>query len=126
MKESSTRNQTRLIAYGETEVNPSTNHILQDLISCELASELLADSSIVSLKANQVLYEQGNKIEFVYFPLNSVVSSLGIMEDGTTLETSMVGPEGLVGIFAILGSGSSQQWSWVLISGEAVQLRRKL
>jgi CRP-like cAMP-binding protein len=47
------------------------------------------------------------------------------MEDGTTLETSMIGCEGLVGISAILGSGFSKHWSWVLISGEAVQIEAR-
>jgi len=101
---------------------PSTNQLLRELNSFEFASDLLTDSTIVSLKINQVLYEQGDKIKSVYFPLNSVVSNLAIMEDGNTLETSMVGCEGLVGISAILGRGFSKQWSWVLISGEAFQV----
>jgi hypothetical protein len=33
------------------------------------------------------------------------------MEDGTTVETAMVGREGLVDISAILGSGASRQWT---------------
>jgi CRP-like cAMP-binding protein len=73
-----------------------------------------------------VLYEAGDTIEYVYFPLNSIVSGLAIMEDGTTLETSMVGREGIVGISTVLGSGVSRQWMWVSISGVAVQLRAKL
>ena len=48
------------------------------------------------------------------------------MEDGTTVETSMVGREGLVGMSAILGSGRSRQWIWVTVSGSAVQLDAKL
>ncbi|HET6979003.1 MAG TPA: Crp/Fnr family transcriptional regulator [Pyrinomonadaceae bacterium] len=100
----------------------ATNQLLHDLQSCDLST----DSRIVSLTTNQVLYEQGEKIDFVYFPLDSVVSNLAIMEDGTTLETSMVGREGLVGISAILGKGFSKQWSWVLISGEAAQIETKV
>ena len=100
----------------------SANQVLQDLDKVEVASNLLSESRIVSLATNQVLYEQGQKIEYVYFPLNSVVSDLGIMEDGTTLETSMIGREGIVGMSTILGNGFSQQWSWVLISGEAAQI----
>ena len=44
------------------------------------------------------------------------------MEDGTTIETSMVGREGLIGISAILGSGVSRQWMWVTVGGSAIQL----
>ena len=92
------------------------------MLNCDCASNLFTYSPIVSLTSNQVLYEQGDKIDSVYFPLNCVVSNLAITEDGTTLETSMVGTEGLVGISAILGRGFSKQWSWVLLSGEAVQV----
>jgi CRP-like cAMP-binding protein len=92
----------------------------------EVAEFLLPQFRVVSLERNQVLYEQGDAIEFVYFPIDSVVSSLAIMEDGTTLETSMTGPEGLIGIPAILGNGISRQWLWVLISGTALQLEAKM
>ena len=122
MNESSHRNQQPDAKYGRTEVISSKNQLLQNLLNCEFASPLLTEARTVSLNSNQVLYQQGEKIEFVYFPINSVVSNLAIMEDGTTLETSMIGREGLVGISAILGTGFSQQWRWVLISGEAVQV----
>ena len=38
----------------------------------------------------------------------------------------MVGPDGLVGISAVLCSGTSRQWLWVLVSGTALQLETKL
>lgn len=101
----------------------SRNRLLGELLSIpETANQLLPELKIVPLSVNQVLYEQGDKIDFVYFPLDSVVSGLAIMEDGTTLETSMVGREGLVGISTILGSGASRQWIWITISGHAIQL----
>jgi CRP-like cAMP-binding protein len=103
----------------------STNLILRDLLRLQAAGDLLNDARIVSLKTNQPLYEDGDKIEFVYFPFDSVIANLGIMEDGTTLETSMIGREGLLGISAILGSGFQQHWSWVTVSGEAVQVEAK-
>ena len=105
----------------------SRNRLLaQWLTSPEVADSLLPHLRVVSLERNQVIYELGDSIEFVYFPIDSIVSSLAIMEDGTTMETSMVGPEGLVGISAILGSGVSRQWLWVLVSGLAIQLDAKL
>lgn len=103
------------------------NHLLAEWIATPSVSEYLAPHlRLVSLERNQVLYEQGDTVDFLYFPLDSVVSSLAIMEDGTTLETSMFGPEGLVGISAILGRGTSRQWYWVLVSGTALKLEAKL
>lgn len=101
----------------------SQNEVLGELLRIPNATNyLLPELKIVPLTVNQVLYEQGDQIDFVYFPLDSVVSGLAIMEDGTTIETSMVGREGVVGVSAILGSGRSRQWLWVSISGRAIQL----
>jgi CRP-like cAMP-binding protein len=101
----------------------SRNELLAELLAINDASKyLLPELKVVPLTVNQVLYEQGDKIDVVYFPLNSVVSGLAIMEDGTTIETSMVGREGLVGISTVLGSGASRQWVWVSIAGSAIQL----
>lgn len=103
------------------------NHLLAQWLATAGVSEHLASHlRPVSLERNQVLYEQGDTIDVVYFPIDCVVSSLAIMEDGTTLETSMIGPEGLVGVSSILGSGKSRQWFWVLVSGTAFQLEAKL
>lgn len=100
--------------------------LAQWLASPDAGEYLIPHFRVVSLERNEVLYEQGDTIEYVYFPIDAVVSSLAIMEDGTTMETSMVGPEGLVGISAILGSGISRQWLWTLVSGTAFQLEAKL
>jgi CRP-like cAMP-binding protein len=101
----------------------SQNELLGELLSINgVSNYLFPELRIVPLSVNQVLYEQGDKIESVYFPLDSVVSGLAIMEDGTTIETSMIGREGLVGISTVLGSGLSRQWIWVTVSGKAIQL----
>jgi CRP-like cAMP-binding protein len=101
----------------------SRNELLSELLRIPgIAASLLPELRIVPLTVNQVLYEQGDKIDIAYFPLDCVVSGLAIMEDGTTLETQMVGREGLVGISAVLGGGLSRHWIWVTIGGNAIQL----
>src|SRR5262249_41380148 len=74
------------------------NEMLAELLNIPgIANSLLSELRIVPLTVNQVLYEQGDKIESLYFPMDSVVSGLAIMEDGTTLETAMIGRDGIVG-----------------------------
>jgi CRP-like cAMP-binding protein len=103
------------------------NDLLRQLFSGPSVKDaLLPELKVVTLTTNQVLYEQGDQIDTVYFPLDCVVSGLVIMEDGTTVETSMVGRESLVGISAIFGSGKSRQWIWVLLSGTALALDAKI
>lgn len=101
----------------------SKNELLKELLALPgLGQDLLQEMRVVSLSVNQVLYEQGDKIEFLYFPLDCVASGLAIMEDGTTMETAMVGCDSVVGISTILGSGLSRQWVWVTVAGNAIQL----
>ena len=102
------------------------NQLLAELLrDPHIRGYLLPHLKVVSFERNQVLYEQGDTITNVYFPIDSVVSNLAIMEDGTTIETLMTGGEGFVGISAILGSGLSRQWLWVLINGTALQLETR-
>ena len=101
----------------------SRNDLLSQLLGIpDMVNSLFPELKLVSLSVNQVLYEQGDKIDVVYFPLDSMISGLAIMEDGTTIETSMIGREGVVGISSVLGSGLSRQWIWVTIGGSAIQL----
>jgi CRP-like cAMP-binding protein len=79
----------------------------------------------VPLATNQTLYAQGDQVDYVYFPLDAVVSRVAIMEDGTTIETSMIGPESFVGVSTILSSRISRQWTCVTLSGTAIQLESK-
>ena len=105
----------------------SRNALLGELLTVpDTFNYLLPHLKVVPFNVNQVVYEQRDRIDFIYFPLDSVVSGLAIMEDGTTVETSMVGRESLVGISAVLGSGYSRQWIWVSISGNAIQLEARL
>lgn len=105
----------------------SKNELLKQLLEVPgFSNELLRDLRVVSFSTNQVLYEQGDKIEFLYFPLDCVTSGLVIMEDGTTIETAMVGCESVIGLSTILGSGQSRQWVWVTVAGNALQLDARL
>ena len=101
----------------------SRNELIKGFLSVhEIGNVLLHELRLVRFEVNQVLYEQGDKIDYLYFPIDCVASSLAIMEDGTTLETSMVGCESVVGMSTILGSGHSRQWVWVTVGGTALQL----
>jgi len=102
------------------------NDLLRGLLSATTVNNyLLPELRVVTLTVNQVLYEQGDQIDVVYFPVDCVASGLAIMEDGTTIETSMVGREGMIGISTVLGSGRSRQWVWVTVGGTAIQLDAK-
>lgn len=46
----------------------------------------------------QMLYDAGEAVDEVWFPLNGVVSLMTVLEEGRMIETAAIGREGLVGV----------------------------
>lgn len=99
----------------------SQNTLLNRLLAVD-ADYLLPQIRIVRLSFNDIIYEHGDVIQDIFFPLDSIVSSLAIMEDGTTIEISMVGREGVVGLPALLGDGTARHWTRMCIGGSLAKL----
>jgi len=100
---------------------PSQNRLLSHLLAAD-SEFLLPQIRIVTSSFNEILFEHGDSINEVYFPLDSVVSNLAIMEDGTTIEISMVGNEGVIGLSTLLGGGSARHWTRMCIGGSLARL----
>jgi CRP-like cAMP-binding protein len=100
---------------------PSHNRLLSQLIVAD-ADFLLPQVRIIKFSFNDIIYEYGDSIHDVYFPLDSVVSNLAIMEDGTTIEISMIGREGVVGLSSLLGGGTARHWTRMCIGGSLARL----
>jgi CRP-like cAMP-binding protein len=73
------------------------------------------------LKFGQVLYEPGEPIRFVHFPINCLISLLTTVDKHQALEVGMVGNEGMAGMPFILGVGVSGVRA--LVQGEGGALR---
>lgn len=80
----------------------------------------------VTLSFRQVLYEPNEPIEYVYFPDQSIVSLVTVMEDGTTMEVSLVGREGIVGVPVILGGYTTTTQAIVQVAGRALRISSTL
>jgi CRP-like cAMP-binding protein len=77
------------------------NRILGGLSRKEYA-RIAPDLQHVTLKARQVLYEPGGLMHWAYFLDTASVSILSQAEDGTSIEVSLVGSEGVIGIPIVL------------------------
>lgn len=80
---------------------PAQNRILAALPSDEY-SRLLPDLARVTLPQGKVLWEVGDLTHYAFFLLNGMVSLLSVTEDGSSVEVSMIGSEGIVGVNSIL------------------------
>ena len=76
----------------------------------------------VKLSLGQVLYESGDSLPYVYFPTDSIVSLLYVMENGASAEISVVGNEGIVGISVFMGGASTPSRAVVQSAGSAYRL----
>jgi CRP-like cAMP-binding protein len=81
---------------------PLDNKLLASLPR-EDFDRLLPHLSTVSLPQGVVLYESGDEVDQVYFPLYGMLSLLAVLRDGKAIETATVGREGVVGAMAGLG-----------------------
>ena len=81
------------------------NQLLSALPEAEL-DRWVPNLERVDMPLGMVLYESGVTMRHVYVPIDSIVSLLYVMEDGSSAEIAVVGYEGIVGIALFMGGGS--------------------
>jgi len=99
---------------------PAANHILAAMPKAAY-QRMLAAMEPVQLGYGQVLYEPTGRIDYVYFPIDALVSLLTAVDEQRTLEVGMVGNEGMVGMPMALGIGISAVRA--LVQGRGTALR---
>ena len=77
----------------------------------------------VALPYGQTIYHTDDPIEHVYFPVNSMVSVVSQMADGSCVEVGVTGFEGMVGLPALLGVDRSPHECMAQIPDGAVRAR---
>ncbi len=101
---------------------PQQNRLLAAL-PAEVKLRLYPFLKPVSLDLGKVLYESGDAMRHVYFPTDSIVSLLYVMESGASAEISVVGNEGLIGIALFMGGESTPSRAVVQSAGQAFRLQ---
>ena len=83
---------------------------------------LFPHMKLEALPLGKVLYESGDTLHSVYFPTDSIVSLLYVMENGASAEISVVGNEGVVGIAVFMGGENTPSRALVQSAGSAFSL----
>jgi CRP-like cAMP-binding protein len=80
----------------------------------------------VDLPFGKCLYQSGDRIDYVYFPNDCMVSLVAIAGDGQLAEVGLVGAEGEVGGSNVLGTGISPFQAIVQGAGSALRIKASL
>ncbi len=97
------------------------NRLLAPLPDAD-ADQLRPHLESVRLALRQVLCQPDEAISHVYFPLTTMVSLLTPAGDGTSVETAMVGREGMIGLPVFLGVDISRAVAVCQVPGEALRI----
>jgi len=102
--------------------DPKLNHLLGAIPAAEWA-RFAPHLTPVNMVLRDVIYEPGSDQPWVYFPTDSIVSLLYVMEDGSSAEIAIVGCEGLVGISLFMGGSTTPSRAVVQSAGHAFRMR---
>jgi len=102
--------------------SPRQNHLLAALPAADY-ERLLPHLELAPLPLAWAVYESGDAQGYVYFPTNSIVSLLYVMEDGSSAEIAVVGNEGVVGIALFMGGETTPSRAVVQSAGYGYRLR---
>ena len=105
--------------------SPMQNRLLANLPSEELTA-LHPHMEQVSLSHGQVIILPYEPIPFVYFPVNSLLSLVTVMEDGSTVESGSIGREGMAGLPILLDAGTTPMQTLTQIPGTAVRIKAEI
>jgi len=101
--------------------DPNRNQLLAAL-SLPERERLIPHLKLVSMPLGKVLYESGDMLSHVYFPVDCIVSLLYVLENGASAEISVVGNEGLIGIALFMGGQTTPSRAIVQSAGHAYRL----
>ena len=85
-----------------TALTPRRNHLLAALPAADYPART-AGLELIPLPLGWAVYEAGRKQGYVYFPTDSIISLLYVMEDGASAEIAIVGNDGVVGVSLFMG-----------------------
>lgn len=102
-----------------TRVTDPRNRILTALPPDEL-ERILPDLERVTLEIRDLIFDVNQVIEQVCFPEGCVCSVLGLMADGSAVETATIGHEGVVGLPVFHGTDRTSFQAFCQVPGEAL------
>jgi CRP-like cAMP-binding protein len=101
--------------------SPEQNYILGTLPPAE-RERLFPHLKLVTLPLGKALYESGDTLQHIYFPTDSIISLLYVLENGASAEIAVVGKDGAIGVALFMGGETTTNRAIVQSSGSAYRL----
>jgi len=83
---------------------PESENLILNTLPAEMSRILKPSLKKVVLTKEQFLYQEEDRLEFIYFPETAVVSDFKILEDGRMVEIAVTGKEGAVGLSSVFSN----------------------
>jgi CRP-like cAMP-binding protein len=96
---------------------------LIDGLPSEEQARVLGRCDVVAVTFGDVLFEAGQAIRHVYFPLDGFISQMTVLDDRRPLEVALTGNEGMVGETLILGVTTAPMCAIVQGSGQVLRMK---
>jgi CRP-like cAMP-binding protein len=78
--------------------------------------------SLIALEKGALLYDPGDQLDTVYFPHDTVISLMTLMEGGEAIESATIGREGALGLQTAIQPREALSRAIVQVGGEASQI----
>lgn len=88
-------------------------------------ARIIPNLQLITLQTGKVIYDIGNEVNYVYFPINCIISMMYLTEEGALSEVAAVGNEGLLGISLFMGSASAPNQIVVRSAGQAYRIHKR-
>ena len=99
---------------------PHKDNLLLASLSPRDIARLVPHLKVVRVKQHQILFEAGDKLETVYFPLTAIVSLVVALTNGVTVEAAMVGRDGVVSASSALDGRIALNRGVIQLGGEVM------
>jgi CRP-like cAMP-binding protein len=109
-------------AHSVSGAHPTQNRLLASLSDADYQG-LLPHLEAMAMPLGLAVYESGGLQGYVYFPTDSIVSLLYVLESGASTEIAVTGNEGVVGISLFMGGETTPSRAVVQSAGHGYRVR---
>ncbi|MGF6528207.1 Crp/Fnr family transcriptional regulator [Variovorax sp. PvP013] len=88
----------------------------------DVLDDWLPHFELVELPFGTVLYDDGQPLSHIYFPVDALISYVQPLEDGSVIELAVIGNEGMVGVSVVLGSRTASGCAMAQVAGTSLRI----